>query len=92
MVGDVVWQQMYSPVHPEWDATLEERIAGGVLYGQRRLMRIAGISKPDPDMPPASVRWWLVDIERPNDESRMSWVDDNWCVLESASTDVGMLF
>lgn len=90
-VGDLVWQQMYSPTHPRFWATLEERIAGGVLYGKRRLMRVAGVYEPDPGMPPATVKWWLVDPEHPTAQAHMSWVDDNWCVLEHAQTD-GMLF
>jgi hypothetical protein len=42
-VGDVVWQQMYSPQHPAWDSTLTERIASGKTYGDRREMRVLGI-------------------------------------------------
>lgn len=49
--GDIVWQQMYSPTHPAWDSTLEERIAGGVLYGGRTQMRLISIYRDGVDGP-----------------------------------------
>lgn len=104
-VGDLVWQQLYSPQDPHWRATIEERVAGGVLYGPRHLKRVAGITPNyDPTSyvrslgasnigePKSVTRWWLVDPDRPNDESHMSYVESDWCVLESAATDNGMLF
>lgn len=93
-VGDLVWQQMYSPTHPRWDSTLEERIEGGVLYGERRLMRVAGVypHHPEPTVDGRDVtRWWLVDAERPRDSSLMSYVESDWCVLERVVED-GALF
>jgi hypothetical protein len=50
-VGDLVWQQMYSPTQPRWEATLEERIEGGVLYGPRRLMRLVWLHRDGIDGP-----------------------------------------
>ena len=102
-VGDIVWQQMYSPVYPSPNSMIEERIAAGVLYGPRRLMRLAGIIENYDSTeyvralgvesePRLVTRWWLVDPEQPNEHSRMSWVDSDWCVLEHAHNDVGMLF
>lgn len=98
-VGDLVMQQLYSPTQPSWDATLEERIAGGVLYGKPRLMRVAQIlpaeTGPHPlsgkPLPAHTERYWLVDPERPKDQSLMSWCDDNWCVLTPVVAD-GALF
>jgi hypothetical protein len=79
-VGDLVWQQMWMPNLPK----------GTMKYGPRRLMKLAGIV---PDWSgPGIDRWWLVDPERPKDESRMSWVESDWCDLEAASNDLGMLF
>jgi hypothetical protein len=104
-VGDLVWEQLYSPQEPHWRATIEERVAGGVLYGTRHLMRIAGITlnydatdyarslgAPTTGEPRTTTRWWLVHPDQPNNESLMSWVESDWCVLESAATDNGMLF
>jgi hypothetical protein len=48
-VGDLVWQQMYDPQHPSFDATLAERIAAGKTYGDRRKMRLLGIWPYDGD-------------------------------------------
>lgn len=79
-VGSLYWQQMWSPVHEP--KTLP--------YGPRRLMKLAGIV-PDYNGP-GITRWWLVDPHRPNDESKMSWVESDWCDLEPAHEDQGMLF
>lgn len=92
-VGDLVIQQMWSPADPAWSSTIEERIERGRRYGADRLMRVAGILQQDgPDdqwreltgihgpFRPVT-RWWLVDPERPRDESLMSWVESDWCVL-----------
>ncbi|MDF1480329.1 hypothetical protein PYV02_14685 [Leifsonia sp. H3M29-4] len=97
--GDLVWQQMYSPVHPRWDATLQERIDGGVLYGERRVMRVIAAGpavqgihelsgKP---LPPATWAWVLAEPGRERDRDHYSYVDDNWCVLEHVDAD-GMLW
>lgn len=94
---------MYDPTMPRWDSTIEERIANGRHYGQRRLMRLAGIVENynsaeyaqslGSDAPSKyTTRWWLVDPERPNDESQMSYVESDWCVLEDASGEGGMLW
>lgn len=94
-VGDLVWQQMYNPLG-------DPCIRPGNEYMRRRLMRVAGIVENydstayarsmGRDLEPTSVtRWHLVDPERPNDESRMSWVESDWCVLEHAVTE-GALF
>lgn len=79
-IGDLVWQQMWQPFEPMKTHK----------YGPRRLMKLAGIV-PDRNGPGID-RWWLVDPDRPNDESRMSWVESDWCDLEPASEDLGMLF
>lgn len=89
-VGDLVYEQLWSPVEPAPDSTIEERIAHGRKYGQRRLMRLRGIIENYGRV--GVTRWWLVDPDRPNDDSRMSWVESDWAVLESAASDVGMLF
>lgn len=102
-VGDLVYRQMYSPVDPAPDSTIEERIKHGRLYGPRRLMRVAGVSENydkteyarsmGADLPVKhTTRWWLVDPDRPNDDSKMSWVESDWAVLESAVEDTEMLF
>lgn len=80
-VGDLVWQQMWSPQTPEPKT---------IKYGPRRLMKLAGIIENHEGG--GTTRWWLVDPDRPNDESRMSWVESDWCDLEPAHEDLGMLF
>lgn len=50
-VGDLVWRQMYSPTQPSWDATLEQRIDGGVLYGRRELLRLVRVHHDGVDGP-----------------------------------------
>lgn len=101
-VGDLVIQQMWSPTDPSWSSTIDERIAAGHRYGNDRLMRVASI-RPDqwleqydhlsghygPHRPYTG--WHLVDPDRPRDESRMSWVNSDWCVLVPAIPD-GALF
>ena len=79
-VGTLYWQQMWSPMAEHEPKTIK--------YGPRRLMKLAGIV---PNWNGAT-RWWLVDPERPNDQSRMSWVESDWCDLEPAHEDMGMLF
>jgi hypothetical protein len=102
-VGDLVYAQMYDPSFPRWESPIEERVAFGHLYGQRKLLLLSGISydynsagyaqSMGSAVPDRSVtRWWLVDPDRPNDETRMSWVESDWCVLESAASDQGMLW
>jgi len=49
--GDLVWQQMYSPTHPLWTSTLQERIAAGRTFGQRRLMRLVRVHRDGVDGP-----------------------------------------
>lgn len=101
-VGDLVIQQMWSPTDPRCSSTIEERIEHGHRYGKDRLMRVAGIDEhhvsggahelTGQHGPGREVtRWWLVDPERPRDESRMSWVESDWCVLARAVED-GALF
>jgi hypothetical protein len=98
-VGDLVWQQMYSPTQPAWDATLAQRIEGGALYGERRLMVLVSVrpcdgcstdladrNNPTP-LPPHSAHWLLAQPGRENDRDHYSIVDDNWCVLEHAESD-----
>ena len=102
-VGDLVYEQMYDPSLPHWGASLEERIAEGRAYGQRKLMLLAGITldynssayaqSMGRDLPDRIVtRYWLVNPDRPNDESHMSWTESDWCVLESAASDQGLLW
>ena len=102
-VGDLVHEQLYDPSYPRWDASIEERIAEGLPYGQRKRMLLSGITPNyngaeyaqgiGRDLPDRSVtRYWLVDPDRPNDESHMSWVESDWCVLESAAAEEGMLW
>lgn len=99
-VGDLVVQRMWSPTAPRWSSTLDERIAQGYRYGEDRVMRVAGISegrcRDDAwrqltgfvgPLPAPTVRWWLVDSEKPRYESRMSWVESDWCELERVTDD-----
>jgi hypothetical protein len=100
--GDIVWQQMYSPVHPSWDSTLDERIAGGVTYGTRRMMRLRGIFRDGVDGPcphagedglhPLSGKPIPAHSEHYycvalDNDADTSGTDDNWCVLEHAEVD-----
>ena len=81
-VGTLYWQQMWSPMAEHPPKTIK--------YGPRRLMKLAGIV---PNWTPdGATRWWLVDPQRPNDQSKMSWVESDWCDLEPAAEDMGMLF
>ncbi|WP_448810543.1 hypothetical protein [Agromyces bauzanensis] len=94
-VGDLVWRQMYSPTHPHWFATLEERIAGGVRYRGRELLRIVWVGPaeqgPHPlsgkELPPATTRWVFAKPGHEANRDHYSSCDDNWCVLEHATTD-----
>lgn len=93
-VGQLVWEQMYSPQYLVHSSTIEERIKHGNTYGPRRLMCLRGILHEygtDRHGNPLT-RWWLSDPARPNDESRMSWVESDWCVLEDASAEGAMLW
>lgn len=101
-IGDLVIQRMYSPTEPRWSSPIGERVAHGRPYGAPRLMRVAGIDTEAWRAMyghlsgllgpwPYTVRWWLVDPQRPRDESRMSWVESDWCVLERA-VEEGALF
>lgn len=88
-VGDLVWQQMYSPQHPAHDSTITERIEHGRTYCARRLMRLHGIR---PDFRGQGVtRWFLMDPWRPvatgfpTGREGPSWVESDWCVLESVT-------
>lgn len=101
-VGDLVWQQMYSPSEPSWDATIEERVAGGVTYGARRLMRLVYVVEHfdsnayqrslGMDVPVTDVtRWGLAEPGREGDRDHFSHVESDWCVLEHAEVE-GALF
>lgn len=79
-VGGLYWMQLWSPVH-------EPKT---IKYGPRKIMKLAGIVLNW--TPNGDTRWWLVDPARPNDESKMSWVESDWCDLEPAAEDLGMLF
>lgn len=76
--GALVEVQLYSPTHPSWDATLSERIAGGVTYGEPRLMRLKSTYTDEDD---DYTHWHLVVVATGKD----SWVDDNYAVLTDAS-------
>jgi len=87
-VGDLVWQQLYQP-----DSGKTK------LYGPRRLMKLAGMVPyeydPDEHLPRLEdgiTRYWLINPDRPNDQSLMSWCESDWCDLEPANEDSGMLF
>lgn len=43
-VGALVWLQLWNPTGPHIAATIQERIATGVTYGRRRLMRVHRVS------------------------------------------------
>lgn len=95
-VGDLVWQQMYSPCSPALDSTIHDRVARGDLYGERRRMVVRAVTPNydstayarslGADVAPRRVtRWALQDPDpaRCRDECRgYSWVEDDWCVLE----------
>ena len=106
-VGDLVWQQMYDPQMPAGDSTIQERIAGGMRYGERRQMIVRHVVPHyDPTAYARSLgrkiaqrfvtRWVLqeADPARRRDECRgYSWVEDDWCVLELVDpADDGRLF
>lgn len=102
-VGDLVWEQLYDPQRPANDSSIRERVDAGLELGERSLMELHKITRDyDPteyarglgaDLEPRSVtRWYLVDPGKPNEPSRMSWVEDDWCVLEPAGEDQGALF
>ena len=106
-VGDLVWLQMYDPQAPTPEATIEERVAHGQTYGQRRQMIVRGIT-PDYDStaysrslgldvaPRLVTRWTLQDPDpqRRRDECRgYSWVESDWSVLEPVNpTEDGRLW
>lgn len=78
-VGDLVWQQMYSPTGA---GTIHDRVASGKAYGGRRLMTIVAIL-PDDD---TGLTRWQLEHADPKDVhlGKYSWVEDDWCVLEPA--------
>lgn len=95
-VGDLVWQQMYDPGHPEADSTIEERVAHGRPYGPRRQMIVRSTTKNydaheyarqmGQALPPRLVERWALqaaDLKDRRGECRgFSWVESDWCVLE----------
>lgn len=96
-VGDLVWQQMYNPTKPCWDASLEERITAGQTYGERRKMRLIYLHRDGIDGPctygdgsgvnPLSGKPMPAHSEHyvvtdPHNKDDYSITDDNWCVLE----------
>lgn len=104
-VGDLVWQQMYEPTRPSWQATLEERIAGGITYGKRRQMRLTriyrdGIDGPCPNADaeglhplsgqPLPPHTEHYGLVAPDDKSDTSGGDDNWFVLEHVVEEGGL--
>lgn len=100
--GDIVWQQMYEPTKPDWQATLDERIAGGITYGKRRLMVLKHIHRDGIDGPcpyvdangvhplsgkPMPPHSAHYHCVHPDDAGDYSNTDNNWCVLEHAEID-----
>jgi hypothetical protein len=84
-VGDLVWVQMYSPQLPEVDSTIEERIAHGKTYMDRRLMIVMAVH---PDHPRVGVTRWSTRKPGP-DKGPAYWsgCDSDCCVLEDASSE-----
>lgn len=84
-VGDLVWVQMYSPQHPEIDSTIEERIAHGKTYLERRLMIVTAVH---PDHPrPGLTCWSTRKPGRDLGPAYWSGCDSDCCVLEEATED-----
>lgn len=81
-IGAEYWVQMWSPMMEDPPKT--------VPYGQRTLMRLKGMHVWDTT--PDVLNFWLVDLHRPNDESKMSWVGSDWADLTAAHHELGMLF
>lgn len=79
--GDIVWQQMWSPVTPRHDSTIEERIAHGVKYKRRRRMEVVAVVR---DYELGLDRWILrpADPKDRRGEFHHSIVESDWCVLE----------
>ena len=93
--GDLVWEQMYRPSHPDWDSTIEERVAAGVTYGTRQRMIVVSVTpnydchtaarELGRDLPPKLVTKWVLQAEDPRErrgEFPYSSVGSDWCVLE----------
>lgn len=79
-VGDLVWQQMYSPQRPAVDSTIEERISAGATYGDRRRMIVTRVV-PDFNVP-GLTRWCMRKPGRDLGPAHWSYVESDWCVLE----------
>jgi len=92
VAGQLVIERMWSPMHPTWEASLEERQQSGRRYGEDKVMRLV-TTTPDHDaheyarsvgrdLPPRIVtRWMLADPERPNAEHLWSVIDSDWAEL-----------
>lgn len=97
--GTYVWQQMWSPVRPAPDSTLEERIALGEHYGGRRLHILLSVTWNDPAHF-GRHRYVTLDADHRYADATVarlidgtwpeSWVDgmslteSDWCVLDEA--------
>lgn len=97
--GTYVWQQMWSPVDPAHDSTLEERIERGAFYGARRLHIVLRVTWDDPAHG-GRHRYLTLDADNRYSDSTVAqliagtwhegWVDgmsateSDWCVLEEA--------
>lgn len=94
-VGDLVWQQMYSPQLPYPGASIADRVAHGARHGPRRKMVLLEVV-PDydaaayarslgQDVAPRMVTRWRLQPADPGQrrgEFPYSLVEDDWCVLE----------
>lgn len=101
--GTYAWQQMWSPVDPAHDSTIEERIEQGRHYGKRRLIIVLRITWDDPAHGGRD-RYLTLDADNRYTAATVAsivagtwhegWVDgmsateSDWCVLEEADAQV----
>lgn len=79
-VGDIVWQQMYSPSTPSWTSTIAERVAHGTTYKDRQKMIVRSVAYGAHRDGRPFTRWTLQPLDP--ESHGYSTVEDDWCVLE----------
>jgi hypothetical protein len=67
---------MYRPTAPTQYASLPDRIAADVRYGDPTLMRLMSARVDEQGL----THWYLIGLD-----GRQSWVDADWAVLTDAS-------
>lgn len=80
-VGDLVRHTIYEPF---------TEIPKSKIYRPARIMLVRGVIENYEGR--GVTRYHMADPERPNDESRFSYTESDWCDVESIAEEMGRLF